>query len=138
MCVATLADIVGRQVFGVPIPGIIELAELALVWMAFAGIAAAFRTGTHVSVDLIELLVSRRRLAVVELVTTLIVAALMAWLGWLGIAEFLDTMTWDDRTTDLAIPYTWYWAAVVVAYSASVLLLAVRVSVLWRRRRSAE
>jgi len=137
MCVATLADIVGRHVFGLPIPGIIEVAELALVWTAFAGIAAAFRTGTHVSVELIELLVSRRVLAVVELVTTLIVIALMAWLAWLGIAEFLDTMTWGDRTSDLGIPYTWYWAAVVVGYSACVVLLAVRVSALWRQRRPA-
>jgi len=138
MCVATLADIVGRHVFGLPIPGIIELAELALVWAAFTGIAAAFRTGTHVSVELIELLLSRRGLAVIELMTTLIVVMLMAWLAWLGIAEFLETMDWDDRTTDLGILYTWYWAAVVVGYSGSVVLLIVRVPALWRRHRSAE
>jgi len=138
MCVATLVDIIGRHLFGLPMPGIIELTELALVWTAFAGIAAAFfRTGTHVGVELIELLVSRSRLAVVELVATLIVIVLMAWLAWLGIAEFLETMTWGDRTSDLGIPYTWYWAAVVVGYSASVVLLAVRVSALWQHRRPA-
>lgn len=134
MCLTTLADIVGRHVLGLPIPGIIELAELALVWSAFAGIAVAFWTGAHVGVELIELFVSPRRLAFVRLVNTSIVLILMAWLAWLAVAELLDTLTWGDRTTVLAIPYTWFWAAVVVGYTASVVLLAVRVSVLWQRR----
>lgn len=137
MCVATLADIIGRQLFGLPIPGIIELAELALVWSAYAGIAAAFWTSAHVGVELIELFVSRRGLAVIELANALIVLVLMTWLGWLAITEFLDTLTWGDRTTDLAIPYTWFWAAVIVGYAASVVLLAVRISVLWQSRPAA-
>ncbi|HMB72343.1 MAG TPA: TRAP transporter small permease [Gammaproteobacteria bacterium] len=137
MCVTTLADIAGRHLLGLPIPGIIELAELALVWSAFAGIAAAFWTGAHVGVELIELFVSRTGLAVIRLVNTLIVLALMACLAWLAVTEFLDTLTWGDRTTVLAIPYTWFWAAVVVGYTASVVLLAVRVSVLWQSRPAA-
>ena len=134
MCVATLADIVGRHLLGLPIPGIIELAELALVWSAFAGVAAAFWTGAHIGVELIELFVSRRGLAIIGLANTLIVAVLMTWLAWLAVTEFLDTLSWGDRTNDLAIPYTWFWAAVVAGYAASVVLLAVRASVLWQSR----
>ena len=73
----------------------------------------------------------------IRLVNTLIVLALMACLAWLAVTEFLDTLTWGDRTTVLAIPYTWFWAAVVVGYTASVVLLAVRVSVLWQSRPAA-
>lgn len=134
MCIATLADIIGRHLLGLPIPGIIELVEFALVWSAFAGIAAAFWTGAHVGVELIELFVSRRALAVIALVNTTIVLALMAWLAWLAVTEFLDTLSWGDRTSDLAIPYTWFWAAVVTGYAASVVLLAVRVAVVWQNR----
>lgn len=134
MCLATLADIVGRHLLGLPIPGIIELAELTLVWSAFAGIAAAFWTGAHVGVELIELFVSRKGLAIVKLANTCIVLVLMTWLAWLAVTEFVDTMEWGDRTTDLAIPYTWFWSAVVVGYSASVVLLAVRAAVLWQNR----
>lgn len=134
LCVATLADITGRHLLGLPVPGIIELAELALVWSAFAGIAVAFWTGAHVGVELIELFVSRRGLAIVELVNTWVVLALMTWLAWLAVTEFVDTLSWGDRTNDLAIPYTWFWAAVVVGYAASVVLLAVRVAVVWQNR----
>jgi TRAP-type C4-dicarboxylate transport system permease small subunit len=137
MCVATLADIIGRHFLGLPVPGIIELAELALVWSAFAGIAAAFWTGAHIGVELIELFVSRRALAAISFANTLIVLALMAWLAWLAVAEFLDTLTWGDRTTVLGIPYTWFWAAVVIGYAVSVVLLAVRASALWKNRPAA-
>jgi TRAP-type C4-dicarboxylate transport system permease small subunit len=137
MCVATLADIIGRQMLGLPIPGIIELVEFTLVWSAFAGIAAAFWTGAHVGVELIEIFVSRRGLAVIELATAVIVLLLMTWLAWLAVTEFLDTLNWGDRTNDLAIPYTWFWAAVVVGYAASVVLLAVRVAVIWQNRPAA-
>lgn len=134
MCLVTVADIIGRHLLGMPIPGIIELAELALVWSAFAGVAAAFWTGAHVSVDLIELLVSRSRLAAIELANLCIVLALMAWLAWLAVSEFLDTLDWGDQTSNLAIPYTWFWAAVVVGYAASVILLAFRIAVFVRNR----
>ncbi len=134
MCLVTLADIIGRHLLGLPIPGIIELAELALVWSAFAGIAVAFWTRGHVGVELIELFVSRNRLATIELVNTWIVLVLMTWLAWLAVAEFLDTLDWGDRTSDLAIPYTWFWAAVVVGYTISAVLLAVRVAVFWQNR----
>lgn len=137
MCIGTLADIVGRHLFGLPVAGIIELVELALVWSAFAGIAAAFWARAHVRMELIELFVSRRGVAVIELANTLIILLLMIWLAWLAVAEFLDTLDWGDRTTDLAIPYTWFWAAVIVGYTASVVLLAVRISVLWQNRPAA-
>ena len=125
MCVVTLADIAGRHLLGLPIPGIIELVELALVWSAFAGIAVGFWTGAHVGAELIELFVSKRVLAIIALVNAMIIVVLLAWLAWLAIAEFLDTKEWGDRTNDLAIPYTWFWAAVVIGYAAAVVLMAV-------------
>lgn len=134
MCVLTLADIVGRHLFELPVPGIIELAELALVWTAFAGIAAAFWTGAHVGVELIELLVSRRAMAVIGLVNTLIMLVVVAGLTWLAVVEFRDTLDFGDRTTDLSIPYTWYWIAVIIGYAASVVILAVRFVILCRKR----
>lgn len=137
MCVATLADIAGRHLLGLPVAGIVELAELALVWSAFAGIAAAFWTGAHVGVELIESLVSRRVLAVINLTNGVIVLAVMTWLAALAVTEFLDKLEWGDRTTDLAMPYTWFWGAVVVGYTASAVLLAFRIAVLWRSRSTA-
>lgn len=137
MCLATLADIAGRHLLGLPVAGIVELTELALVWSAFTGMAAGFWTGAHVAVELIESLVSRRVLAVINLANVLIVLAVMTWLAVLAVAEFRDKLEWGDRTTDLAVPYTWFWGAVVVGYAASAVLLALRTAVLWRSRSAA-
>lgn len=126
MCLATLADIIGRHVLGVAVPGVIELVELALVWSAFAGIAVAFWTGAHIGIELIELLVSRRVLTIISIVNAMTVFIVMALLATLAVREFLDKLSWGDRTTDLALPYTWFWAAAVVGYCAATVLVAAR------------
>lgn len=134
MCLVTMADVIGRHFLGLAVPGIVELVELALVWSAFAGIAVAFWTGAHVSVDLIELLASRRVMAVTGLVNAMIVLAVAAWLARLAVGEFLDELEWGDRTADLSLPYAWYWAAVVVGYAAAAVLQGARTFSLRRRR----
>lgn len=135
ICLVTLVDIVGRQL-GLPVPGIVELAELALVWAAFAGIAVAFLTGAHVSVELIELLASRRLLAFIEAANALIAFCVICLLMLLGVSEFIDKLDWGDRTMDLGLPQTWYWAAVVVGYAAAVVLVVARAVVLRGRAAS--
>lgn len=134
ICGVTLADIAGRNLFGLAVPGIVELVELALIWSAFAGIAIAIWTSAHVSVELIEMLASRRVLMVISVVNALIVLAVMAWLARLAVGEYLDKLEWGDRTADLGLRYTWYWAAVVVGYAAAAVLQAVRIIALWRSR----
>lgn len=53
MMVAISADVVARNTAGEPIPGLLELSEMALVAAVFLGIAYAGTTNAHVSVDLL-------------------------------------------------------------------------------------
>jgi TRAP-type C4-dicarboxylate transport system permease small subunit len=133
MCLATLMDVAGRHFLGLPVSGIVELAELALVWSAFTGIAIAFWSGAHVSVELIELLVPRAVLAILDLANALIVFAVIALLAVLAVGELIDKLSWGDRTMDLAMPYTWHWGAVVTGYAAATIFVAVRAAALRHR-----
>lgn len=134
MCLATLADIASRHLLGYSVAGIVEWVELALVWSAFTGIAIAFWTGAHVSVELIESVAPGRVVAVLDMAKALIVLAVVTGLAGLAVAELLDKLHWGDRTIDLGLPYTWFWGAVVVGYAAAALLLAARAIALWRIR----
>jgi len=53
MMVAISTDVVARSVTGEPIPGLLELSEMALVATVFLGISYAGTTNAHVSVDLL-------------------------------------------------------------------------------------
>jgi len=53
MMVAISVDVIARNTTGEPIPGLLELSEMALVATVFLGISYAGTTNAHVSVDLL-------------------------------------------------------------------------------------
>jgi TRAP-type mannitol/chloroaromatic compound transport system permease small subunit len=81
MAVAVNADVIGRDFFNHPIPGVLEFIGLAIVAVVFLQMANTLREDRHVSNDLLMLLVSqsRPRLAAgIYMVFDLIGAMLMA------------------------------------------------------------
>jgi TRAP-type C4-dicarboxylate transport system permease small subunit len=61
MAVAVNADVVGRNFFNRPIPGVTEFLGLSIVAIVFLQMANTLREGRHVSNDLLTQLVSRSR-----------------------------------------------------------------------------
>ena len=61
MVVAVNADVIGRNVFNRPVPGVLEFLGLAIVAIVFLQMANTLREGRHVSNDLLLQLISRRR-----------------------------------------------------------------------------
>jgi TRAP-type C4-dicarboxylate transport system permease small subunit len=59
MAVAVNADVLGRNLFNRPIPGVTEFLGLAIVAIVFLQMANTLREGRHVSNDLLTQLVSR-------------------------------------------------------------------------------
>lgn len=61
MAVAVNADVVGRNLFNHPIPGVLEFLGLSIVAIVFLQMANTLREGRHVSNDLLTQLVTRSR-----------------------------------------------------------------------------
>ncbi len=61
MVVAVNVDVIGRNVFNRPVPGVLEFLGLSIVAIVFLQMANTLREGRHVSNDLLLQLVSRRR-----------------------------------------------------------------------------
>lgn len=125
MAAVTLADILGRAALRLPVPGVVEIVELALACSTFAGIALAFLRGEHVTVDLLEAAPRRLRL-VLDAAVSVAVITLLGLLVWLLRADVADALEFGDATAVLGLPVAWALVAVVAGFAASALALAAR------------
>jgi TRAP-type C4-dicarboxylate transport system permease small subunit len=125
MALVTLADIVGRAVLRLPVPGVVEIVELALACSTFAGIALAFLRGEHVAVELLDGAprIVRRLL---DVLTASAVVALLVLLVWLMRDDVADALEFGDSTAVLGLPVAWALIAVVAGFAASALALVAR------------
>jgi TRAP-type C4-dicarboxylate transport system permease small subunit len=125
MAVVTLADIVLRAGLRLPVPGVVEIVELALAVATFAGIALAFLRGEHVTVDLLERLPAPVCL-VLDVAVAVAVAALLALLVWLLREDVTDAIEFGDATAVLGLPVAWAMVSLVGGFAAAALACVAR------------
>lgn len=121
-----VGQIVGRQVFNVPIYGYIDYIEQASAIFAFVGIAYCQRTGTHIRMEFVLTLLPRRWLWWFEafaIVVGLVIIGLLIWASWF---DFLRAWQLGDSTMDIRLP-TWPGKLIVpVAFATLWLRLALQ------------
>lgn len=116
-----ISQVLGRQLFDMPIPGYIDFVELSMVTFAFLAVAYCQRLGGHVRMDLFVRLLHRRSRWLLEFVTTSVPIFLVLVLIYFGWTHFLRAYDSGDSTIDMEI-LTWP-SKIVVPISFAVLLL---------------
>jgi TRAP-type C4-dicarboxylate transport system permease small subunit len=133
MAVAVNADILGRDLFNQPVPGVTEFLGLSIVAVVFLQMANTLREDRHVANDLIIAAVATRwpRVAVVFYAAFhLIGALLMAMILWFVIPTFVENYQgnyYKGTAGYVEIPVWPFMLVVLVGAAASVvqyLLLA--------------
>ncbi|MEM8663699.1 MAG: TRAP transporter small permease subunit, partial [Pseudomonadota bacterium] len=119
---ATVVDVVARHAFNAPLPGAVEMVELAMVWATFLGIAAAFFIGGHITVDLVDAALGPVAARRVRTFAAMVATLLCGVLAFLAYRELLDAIDWGDTTVDLGIPHTAYWVAIFAGFVMGTLL----------------
>ncbi|TET43569.1 MAG: TRAP transporter small permease [Dehalococcoidia bacterium] len=105
MMVIITTNVVMRYFFDKPLLFIEELVAYLLVGAVFLGLAYTTREGAHVSVDLVVKRLSDRTRQVLDVVTSLLVLAIMTVYLWYGFKFFLDLLETQRRSiTSLATP----------------------------------
>ncbi len=107
MMLLTTLDVVGRYFFNLPLKGSAEATELLLAVIVFAGIPAAAVRGEHISIDLLEHVLSaraRRIQAILGGGFAALVMAVVAWRLWLRAMELAG---YDERSSHLNVPLAW-------------------------------
>ena len=123
----TVADVVLRGLFAMPIRGMLELIELGLACTIFLALPAVFLRREHLVVDVVDHLVKPRLVRLLERLGALVslgVLAVMAWQMW----PLARTMVeFGDVTSDLSIPRMYYWIPVLLGVMASALAVLIRI-----------
>lgn len=95
LMILAVVSVSGRNFANQPLPGYIDWIEQVMPLIAFMGIAFTQRDGGHIRMDMLVGALRGRSLYLVELITTLIILALMLLLVWGSWAHF-------DRSFDFA------------------------------------
>jgi TRAP-type mannitol/chloroaromatic compound transport system permease small subunit len=135
MAIAVNADILGRDLFNQPVPGVTEFLGLSIVAVVFLQMANTLREDRHVSNDLIMAAVAKRwpRTALLFYgLFHLIGALLMALIVWFVIPTFVENYEgnyYRGTAGYIEIP-VWPFMLVVLIGAATAMiqyvLLAVR------------
>jgi TRAP-type C4-dicarboxylate transport system permease small subunit len=120
-----ITQVLGRQLFDMPVPGYIDFVELSMVTFAFLAVAYCQRLGGHVRMDLFVRLVHGRTRWLLEFVTTVAPTLLVIVLIYFGWTHFMRAYEFGDSTIDMELP-TWP-SKIVVPISFVVLFLRLTI-----------
>jgi len=121
-------SILARDLIAVPTPWLEEIATLLAVYgIAFASIGAWTR-GAHIAVEILPMLLSAGRRAVLGILILLISLAFLL-LAASGAHEMMQRSAFN-RTTALAISFTWYYAGLLIAFGGMALMIILRLAAL--------
>jgi TRAP-type C4-dicarboxylate transport system permease small subunit len=124
MMALTFVDVLGRKLLDRSIPGSLEVTELMMFGVIFAGLPLASLRGEHVLFDLLDHLLPRALRAIQGVLSHLICTALMAGGAWLVFIRAARTAEQGDTTAQLELAMApWYYAAGVLILLTAVMHL---------------
>jgi TRAP-type C4-dicarboxylate transport system permease small subunit len=121
-----IAQVLGRQLFNLPISGYIDFVELSMATFAFLGVAYCQRHGGHVRMEMVLKFTRGRAQWTLEVFGTLVALFIVAVLIWYGYGHFLRAWTLGDSTIDAELAVWPSKLIVPVAFALLWLRLAVQ------------
>jgi TRAP-type C4-dicarboxylate transport system permease small subunit len=125
MMLFTVANVVLRAFFSRPIPGDVELIEVAMVCTGFLGMAWCAIKEKHIRVDLLMQYFPGRIKGVVDSIGYIVGLICYTIIAWHSINEGIANKTIGRATASLGIPvYPFYWVT-AVGFGALVLAILI-------------
>lgn len=116
-----VAQIFGRKLFNMPVPGFIDWVEQSMAVFAFVGISYCQRIGGHIRMDILIGRLRGRALWLAELASLVVMILLTTALTYGSWLHFLRAWTLGDSSIDIALPI---WPAkLIVPVALSLLTL---------------
>ena len=125
MMLITVADVVLRAAFNMPIRGVYELVELLLAYTFFLALPAVFLRDENIVVNSIDDFAPRWVPALKRfgLALAVVVLAVIAWQGFIAAR---DAVEFHDQTADLGLSRGLHWIALLVGVvGAAIAALAM-------------
>ena len=131
-------QVIGRQVFNIPVAGYIDWVEVSMAVFAFMGAAYCQRTGTHVRMELFLTKVRLRTRWSMEIMGTIGAMIIISVLIIYGYDHTMRAFTIGDSTIDAELPMWPSKAVVPIAFSLLWLRLFVQLLGFMRLFRNPE
>jgi TRAP-type C4-dicarboxylate transport system permease small subunit len=118
LMVLAVVSVGGRNAFNTPLPGYVDWIEQAMPLIAFMGIAYVQRDGSHIRMDIVISRLRGRALWLFELISVLLILALMialvygSWSHFLRSFDFAAPLWSRDSSIDIGLPI---WPAKLLA-----------------------
>jgi TRAP-type C4-dicarboxylate transport system permease small subunit len=121
----TLVDVVARKLLSGSVPGSLEVTELLLVVVIFAGLPLVSLHGEHVVFDSLDPMLPRAVRRVQGLVIDLFCAAGLGGIAWVMWTKAGQMLEYGDKTQQLGLTLGWfvYLMSVLLFITAAVHLL---------------
>lgn len=125
MIAATLADVIGRNLFGWSLPGTYEVVQISLCVAIFFAIGPVTRDGAHIVVDLIDLAIGGRGRLALQCVASMAIALLFGLLLFASRQQVDTVVRYGEMTSDLGLSKLVFWVPIVAG------LIAGAIGALW-------
>jgi len=132
MVCITMADVLLRNLFGIPVLGTYDLVETLMVFVVFLGIGEAFLDDTHITVDIIDHFISSNLVVLLKIVGLLLSAVFLGLLLWHMPTPAWEAYIYQDRKPDLPIMLYWLWIPCLAGMFAALVAALVKLSCLLR------
>ena len=132
MMLITVADVVMRAIFNLPITGTYDLVQLFLVGTVFLSIPDVFLRDRNIVIDFVDHVFGVRAVGALKLIANILALAFLGVLLWRMIPPALDSARFHEVSPDLSIPMDVHWALMIAGIvitlpaAACVLIESVR------------
>jgi TRAP-type transport system small permease protein len=127
MMLVTVADVILRALFNLPITGAYDLVQLFLVGTVFLSIPEVFLNNENIAVDLVDHIFGRAAIGFLKVGANLAAFVFLSLLSWHMVQPALDAFRYGETSSDLSIPMIVHWslmiAGIVLALPAAAILL---------------
>lgn len=123
MVLLTVADVVMRYVFGAPIFGAQDLAQLGLLVVVFLSMAHCGRSGGHIAIEVITERLPRRVRRPIAAATAIIGATALLLLAWRAVIAGQRAAEFEAGSNLLGIPFAPFHGVIALGAALYALVL---------------
>ncbi len=132
MVCVTMADVLLRNLFGIPVLGTYDIVETLMVFVVFLGIGEAFLDDTHITVDIIDHFISQNAVHLFKIFGLLLSVVFLGVLLWHMPTPAWAAYMYQDRKPDLPIMLYWLWIPCLVGILAALTAALFKLCCLFR------
>jgi TRAP-type C4-dicarboxylate transport system permease small subunit len=121
MMLFTTVAVTMRQLFGVPVLGVVDIMELALLALIFIAMPGVFLRDENVTVDVIDHVISRKARVALRALGLVLALVFLAMMMVNMLPQALDKWQFNEVTMTLSINRFIHWTPIIFGFAMSIL-----------------